>query len=359
MLNTKKHTTKYLLALSTAALLASACNPQISGEEGNLGLTYDEGSVAGAGASSPLAVGAKLDYAGYPQEDKNQRVSFISATSGDDAIIRVDNVDGGVMTLEGVADGEAAIDVEAEGPGGAALADTFDLEAATVDSLEFDHPCAKDADAVYLVDHDVRLHYTMRAASKIAVGYGHYPVEFDPSDGATLGATSINGLLPLHTGLTTGEVTVSSTVDDTEFTLTLAEEGEIDGLKIFEQDFVNDQNFPASVGGELLLHVLPTISGLIPNLQEPAPVCQADIDVEVATTTPEICEVTYGPSNKESKNIFRLYETNVLTVSGKSEGTCDITIAIPGANDAAGLDESLSVEVTQSGDDEQDDGEPS
>jgi hypothetical protein len=354
-----RHTTKYLLALSTTALLASACNPQISGEEGNLGLTYEEGPVGGAGASSPLAVGAMLDYAAYPEDDKEQRVTFSSATSDDDKIIRVDQVDGGLMTLEGVADGEATVDVEAEGPDGAALTDSFGLEAATVDALEFDNPCAKDEEAVYLVDHDIRLHYTMRAGGTIAVGYGHYPVEITPAEGATVGSTTINGLLPLRTGMTAGEVTVSSSVDDTEFGLTLAEEGDIDGLEIFEDEIFNDGNYPAAVGVDLSLHLLPTVSGLIPGLTEPAPVCQADVDVEATTSTPDVCEVAYGPRDQNDEQLFHLYETNALTITGKTEGTCEISLSIPGANDAAGVTETLSVEIAASSDDQQDDGQGS
>jgi hypothetical protein len=349
-----RNTTKYVLALSTAALVASACNPQIGGESGNLGLTYEDGPN-GASASSPLAVGAKLNYAAYPESDKEQRVTFTAAMSDDDKFIRVDGINGGLMTLEGVADGSATIDVDAEGPDGAAVSDAFDLEAATVDALGFDNPCANDAEAVYLVDHDVRLHYTMRAGGDIAVGYGHYPVEIAPSEGATIGETDLNGLLPLHTGTAAGDITVSSTVDDTDFGLTLAEVGDIDGIKIYEEDIFDDGNYPIGVDADLPLHLLPTVSGLIPGLSEPAPVCQSDVDVQVDTSTPDICEVTYGPADQKDESLFHLYETNVLTVTGKAEGTCEISVTIPGANDAGGLSEALSIEIGQAQSSNEDD----
>jgi hypothetical protein len=339
-----RQTTKILLTMSAAALFASACNPEIGGEEGNLTLTYNEGPIGGATGSSPLAVGAKLDYSAMVNGNKEQKVSFDAATAADDKIIRVDGVNGGLMTLEGVADGETTIDVEATAPDGEALTDSFELEAATVDALEFDNPCAKDAEALYLVDHDINLHYTMRAAGKIAVGYGHYPVEFEPADAATLGDSTVNGLLPLRTPGTPGEISVKSQVDDTTFALTLIEQGDIDGAKIFEQDFLDESNFPVEVDKSLTLHLLPTASGLLPAVQEPVPVCQSDITIEATATTSDTCEVAYEARTSDD-GLFNLYEPNVLKVTGKAEGSCEIDVSIPGADGGNGITETFTFDV--------------
>ena len=344
-----QRTTKILLTISTAALFASACNPEIGGEEGNLALTYDEGPVAGATGSSPLAVGANLDYSAHLEGKQEQKVSFTSAMSDDDQIIRVHGTDGGLMTLTGVAEGAAMIDVEAEGPDGEPITDAFELETATVDEVEFANPCAPDAEALYLVDHDIRLHYTMRSEGSVAVGYGYYPIAVEPIDGASLGQTTQNGVLPLHTGTTPGQVELSTTIDDTAFTLTLAEPGDIDGAQVFEQEFVNG-NLPVAVGDSLSVRLLPTVSGLLPQVQEPVPVCQADIDIEATTSTSDICEVAYEPNPNASEEIFHLYETNVLTVTGKAEGTCEISVTIPDADGGNGVTETFSVDVAQSSD---------
>lgn len=348
-----RHTTKILLTLSAATLFASACNPEIGGEEGNLTLTFDEGPVAGATGSAPLAVGAMLDYSAYANDNEEQKVSFISATSDDDSLVRVVDFEGGLMTLEGAGDGTATVAVSVVGPDGDELIDSFEIDAATVDALEFDNPCAKDSDALYLVDHDIDLHYTMRAGGKIAVGYGHYPVEFEPADGATVGESSVSGLLPLQTRATPGEITVQSQVDDTAFDLTLIEQGEINGATIFESDFLNGSDLPVEVGKELPLHLLPTVSGLLPAVQEPVPVCQSDIAVEVDTTTSDICSVSYGPSSVQG-GLFQLYEPNQLKVTGNAEGTCEISVTIPGADGGNGITETFSIEVTAASDEQQD-----
>ncbi len=336
-----KTTTKLLFALSTAALLTAGCDPQISGEQGNLALTFDNGASAGATGSSPLAVGATLDYSAHLEGDKNQKVSFTSATSSDDSVILVDGVEGGLMTLEGIGDGEAIIDVDADGPDGA-IADSFTLDAATVDALEFAHPCAPEDEAVYLVDHDINLHYKMRSDGRLAVGHGHYPVTLDPADGAELTNTTTNGLLPLQSSSEAGVVTVSSELEDaSDIDLTFIEEGDIDGVQVFEEEF----DLPTSVDSTLDLHLLPTVEGLLSAVEGPVPVCQSDIEMTVTNDTPETCELAYGPAEREESSLFNLYEPNALAVTGKAEGTCEFTVTIPAANDGQGADASFSVDV--------------
>lgn len=344
-----KLTTKLLVATSAAAVLASGCDPQLSGEQGNLSLTYDKGPVAGAVGSSPLAVGAKLNYSAYPKDTPEQKVTFDSAMSDDDAVLRVDKTDGGLMTLEGVGAGEATVDVDVTDADGQKLTDSFDLKAAEVDALEFKNPCAPSAEALYLVDHDIDLHYTMRAGGQIAVGYGYYPVEAQPSDAATIGQVDVNGLLPLHTGTSPGDVTVSSTVDDSDITLTLIEEADINGMEIFEQEFVTDSNFPVQVDKSLALHLLPTVQGLLDAVQDPVPVCQSDIDVQVTNDSPETCEVNYAARSlaEESDGLFHLYEPNALTITGKAEGSCQFTVSLPGADGGNGVSQSFTVDVVK------------
>ncbi|MFP4599533.1 MAG: hypothetical protein ACLFVJ_14840 [Persicimonas sp.] len=336
-----KTTTKVLFALSTAALLTAGCDPQISGEQGNLTLTYDKGGSPGATGASPLAVGATLDYSAHLEGEKDKKVSFTSATSSDDSVILVDGVEGGLMTLEGIGEGEAVIDVDADGPDGA-ITDAFSLDAATVDALEFAHPCAPEDEAVYLVDHDINLHYKMRSEGRLAVGYGYYPVTLEPSDGAELTDTTTNGLLPLQSSAEAGAVTVSSELEDaSEIELTFIEEGDIDGVQVFEEEF----DLPTSVDNTLDLHLLPTVEGLLSAVEGPVPVCQSDIEIEVANDTPETCELAYGSAEGEEDSLFNLYEPNALAVTGKAEGTCEFTVTIPAANDGQGADASFSVDV--------------
>ena len=89
-------------------------------------------------------------------------------------------------------------------------------------------------------------------------------------------------------------------------------------------------------------------------ITEPVPVCQSDINVEVATTTTDICEVSYGPATSSGGGLFHLYEPNALKVSGKAEGSCEINVTIPGADDGNGITETFTVDVAQSSDNQQD-----
>jgi hypothetical protein len=333
---------KFLVSVSCATLLASACTPQLGGEEGNLSLSYEQGPIAEAVGSSPLAVGAKLDYSVSRRLETSQKLSFDSATSSADSVVAVSSVQGGLMTLEALSEGQASIDVEAT-DGGELLHDTFVVEARVVDSLEIAHPCAPGDEAVYLVDHDVRLHYTMRAESTVAVGYGYYPVEFQPADAATLGATTLNGLLPIHTGSTPGEVTIASTVSDDAFAITLIEAADITGLTIFEEDFLNETTLPVEAGKVMTLHVLPLVDGS-------TPVCQSAVELEIDVATPDICEVAYGPSANEADNLFHLYETNVLEVTGLAAGACEFSVTLPAAADGAGVSLTHSMEVLEESD---------
>ncbi len=338
-------TAKLLLTTSAAALFASACNPQLGGKEGNLTLTFDKGASGGAVGSSPVAVGAKLAYSAYPKGLPDQKVTFTSATSNDDKVLRVDKVDGGLMTLEAVGAGQTTVDVDATQADGSAISDAFDLKAAKVDALAFANPCASDnGQALYLVDQDIDLNYTMRSGGTVAVGYGYYPVQVD---GATLGQTKTNGLLPLHTAASAGQVTLTSQVGDASFSFTTVEPGAINGAELFEQSFLQGGNLPVEQGKELGLHLLPTVQGLVDGVQDPVPVCQADLDVQLQTSTPDICEVSYGPRDDEKTNLFHLYEPNEVTVKGLAEGTCEFTATIAAADGGNGISQSFSVDVSK------------
>ena len=61
-------------------------------------------------------------------------------------------------------------------------------------------------------------------------------------------------------------------------------------------------------------------------------VCQADITKSVASTTPEICEVT----NTDPAGLVK-HEYGWFNVEGKAAGTCKYTVTFPGGADGAGV----------------------
>lgn len=331
----------FLGALSSAVLLSSACVPEQTGAEGNLVLTYDKGAAAGATGTSPLAKGAKLNYSVTKADGDKQKLPIDAAQSSDDKVLAVAALSGGAMTLEGLEVGRANIEVDAR-DGGDSLNDTFELDVVEVDSLKFAHACEPNGEAAYFVDSDIRLHYTMRAGSKVAVGTGYYPVDFLESTGLAIGETGVNGLLPLRTGADAGTVEINSTVSDDSFSLNLVEPKDVRALKVYESEIFSEGLIPVAQGDTATLHVLPLIADAVP-------VCQSNVAMTVEVSTPETCEVAFTQGPAKTEELFRLYEPQILEVKGLAEGACEFTVRMPDAADGAGARVMPSVKITGSG----------
>jgi|GEM_PF-5323376 len=319
-------------ALSSTMLLGSACVPQLDGEEGNLVLSYDKGPLAGATGSSPLAKGAKLKYSVTEKNGDKQKLPIDAAQSSADKVIAVAGLEGGAMILEALDKGQASVDVDAGG-----LHDVFELNAVEVDALSFAHACEPGGEAAYFVDSDIRLHYTMKSAGKIAVGYGYYPVEFEPQDGAALAEYNLSGLLPIRTGATPGEVKIASTISEDSFAIKLVEPKDVSGLRLHEDELFTDGRVPVGVDKVASLHVFPLVGEV--------PVCQNNVELNVAVSTPDICSVSFTQGPDETEAIFRLYETQILEVKGLAEGDCSFRVTMPAAADGAGVSFEQTVQI--------------
>lgn len=327
-------------ALSSAVLLSSACVPQIEGEEGNLVLSYDKGAVAGATGSSPLARGAKLKYSVADKNDDKQKLAIDSAHSSADKIIAVDKLEGGAMILEGQDVGEASVEVEAGG-----LRDVFSLKAVEVDALSFAHACNPNGAAAYFVDTDIRLNYTMRSGGKIAVGYGYYPVEIEPQDGAELAEFQTNGLLPLRTGATPGEVKISSSISDDTFAIELVEPHNVSALKLHEEDIFGEGGLPVGIDRVAKLHPIPLVDGV--------PVCQHDVEMSVTVNTPDTCSASFVQGPVAQGLLIRLYENRVLELKGLAQGDCSFSVTMPAAADGAGVSVEHTLPIVPPSEDDQ------
>ncbi|MFW5968149.1 MAG: hypothetical protein ACOCV2_11555 [Persicimonas sp.] len=327
----------FLGVLATTLLMAGGCDTTIEGEEGNLSLEYDRGAMLEATGGLPLAVDARLDYAAFPQseededpEDRNY-VTFTDAMSSDDEIIMVEENSGESIELAGRGDGEAIIDVDAEDVDEEEVSDSFEVEAATVEELEIEHACDSD-EALYQAGQDVQLHYRMLTDDDLrAVGTGYYPVEFDPSDGAEVGETDVNGLLPVSLGDEPGTVVVDSTLDDASLEITAVEEADIDDVDIEGASYVEN-------GDASEVYLMPSSDG--------SPVCQTDLQVDVTTDSDDVCAVNYGEA-EEHRPIRPLYEPNALLIETLEEGTCEFSVELPEADDGNGVEADFSVEVTE------------
>lgn len=341
-----------LVFLVGGALALSACEPQLSGEEGNLQLSYDPGPALAMPGSAPLAVGARLDYVvredSKDEQKQKQNLRFESATSSDESIIKVAQMDGAQMTLEALKEGTAKVDVEAKGAAGI-LRDRFALNSAKVDALQFDHLCAPGDRAAYLTGRDIQLRYTMKAGSQTAAGYGYYPVEFSPADGATLGSATITGLLALHTGEQAGTVDVHPKgVGGNAFGLELVTPQEIVGLRLLQESAFKDDGPAVQVQKSLSVHVLPLIAGEVP-------VCQSDLAPRIQVDTPDTCAVTFE-TNEGRDDAFQqlnklFYETHSLKVRGLVVGDCKFSLALPEEAGDAGTPREYRVQVVESADD--------
>ncbi|AWV90758.1 hypothetical protein [Bradymonas sediminis] len=336
-----KTTTKILLgALASATLLAAGCVLPVKadGLQKVLTLGFDKGPVSAATITSPMARGAKLAYSVTERGQGEQKLRVIQAESDDEWAIGVDAVAQSAVILEALEVGSAEVYIEAESTHGYWLDNLFELSVAEVDSLDFANPCELGGEAAYFVDSDIRLHYTMRAGSEIAVGYGHYPVEFWPLSGAKLGEASTNGLLPLRTGVFPGRVEIRSTVSDDRFKIDLVEPRDVNALKLFEEDIYSSDKVPVLLDTLTSLHILPEVG-------DGLPVCQNNADMRVEVLTPNICNASFYQGPPRTEDLFHLYETQTLDVYGLNPGECTFRVTMPEAAGGQGVSVEKTVRI--------------
>lgn len=318
-----------LLAL---AVFTTACQSQITGNEGNLVFSYTADDVV-SDFNKPIAVGAKLDLR-VREAGTNLPATINSAISDDGDVLAVGSFSSNQLTLEAKGEGNVLIEVEAAVAGKDAVTDSVNMRAAEATRHELRHTCA-DASVYIANSTDVFVFYDLFTANnEPAIGYGLFPLTLEPSTGATLDQTSTSQFAYSMDLGDPGTLTLTSTIDDSTLTLNLVAKGDVDGAQLS----------PVSASTAILVNqnafvsVSPTVGG--------ERVCQAKMGMTVESLTPEICTVAVpGAVDDELKE--SLYESLFVRIDGLALGTCEFEVTLPDGANGAGATATLSVPIGQ------------
>lgn len=306
-----------LIAVVCAAL-GAGCRTRLTGNEGNLVFSYwSDDDVTNF--NKPIAVGAWLDL--KVAKVGGGRVEVAAASFDDAAILDVAGTSGNLITVMGVGDGGALLQVDAVTPDGEALHDSVNLLARTPEVIKLGHTCTLDERAAYLVDQEVWLSYEMEMANgQPVIGYGYYPLSFD-AQGPSLDAdASGSWWVTVQTGSQTGAAALRSEIGDAERVLEIRRPWDVDGVQEPIAGVVED----IDVGDVNPFYVRPMVGDLV--------VCQGDLRKEVTPLTPEICDVRDAEAPSDADEAARA-EHGWFEIEGVAEGTCEYEVRFP---DAAG-----------------------
>jgi hypothetical protein len=318
--------------LAAAGFLALGCNPTLEGQKGNLEISYEGKTLGDDEEFSAIAVGGKVDYYVGPADPDEERTPILQTASSSNAgVLEVTNSRGteGIseMTVTGVSEGAADITVDAEYTDGSPVSDVFPLEAKEPDAMTLDHTCGSADVAGYLASNDgMFLEMEMFAGDRRVVGYDYHPVAVSPSDRVSIGSKDRVERLPLESSGSAGEFTVSSELDDSGITGRLVEKSAID--RLVPNDRETDRE--TRVDSPEFVDVLPVDTDRMSG-GEPLHVCQAGVQLEASTTTPDICTIeTYAPSGVEGAS------EQGVEVEGLQSGTCQVEVSMANASGVTG-----------------------
>ncbi len=332
-------TAKILTAALSLGLLASACDPSIEGQQGNLEFTYENGPVSTID-QTPLAKGASIDYTAKTAGENGQAVTFESAESSTSSVVSVTATNAAVIA-DALEVGSSEISVVADGPDGK-LEDMFEVEVVEADGLEMEHLCEGNDDGpkAYLPGQDISLKYRMLDGSATAAGYGYYPVSVVPDTAATVQDGDQMGFLNLSLAATAGSATIESDISDDSFQVDTIDESNIDGAKMWFENI----NLPVLVDDTRLVFILPTASGVL-GLSDPVTICQAQNDMNVSVDTPDTCSAEVVTDFDFGGSFLNPYEKRAVELTGVAEGECQYTVTFPDADGGSGYSQQFTTDV--------------
>ena len=329
--------TNRILTLGLAATTgwaATACQSRLTGNEGNLKFSYHATENV-ADFNKPIAVGAKLDVK-VAEVGTHRNVELSRAESDAPEVLAVASFQGDTMVLQGAGSGQALISVTARVPSGDELDDSVNMQAKVPEVLKLNHTCSSDAEALYLVDSDVAVHFDMEMSNgQPVIGYGYHPVDVDPAEALQINVTSkAQEFLEFHTGADKGTVTLSSQIDATTATLRLVEAGDIDGAKMHD----GWSSIRVRTGSTGYVHVLPTVGG--------EAICQARTTIEVTADSPDVCTAAAGALADDAPS-DELEQWGFVRIGGKAVGHCEFTVTYPAAGAGQGVSASFTVDIVE------------
>ncbi len=323
-------TTRTHHLVAAALVLAVACRSTLTGNEGNFQFAYDADDWI-TDFNKPIAPGAFLDIQ-VREVGSLLPVELTAASYDDESVLSVVSFDSDWITVQGMGDGTALLSVEGTTGAGETKTDSINMLSSTPEVLVLWHSCVAGSEAYYLADQRVWVPFEMQMEnSQPVIGYGYYPLALDTEAAALDEDDSNQQWMAFDTAAAAGTLVLSSEIDDTELTMYVAEEGEIDGVQepiawVFEDIDVGDTN---------AFFVRPMVDDL--------PICQGDLEKTVVSDTPDTCTVT--DTDPVDATGDGEHEYGWFEVTGVAEGECLYTVSYPNANEGAGASEQFSYTI--------------
>jgi len=330
---TKQNSHRLLAAaFACGVLVLPGCRSELTGNLGNFVFSYAADDDLN-NFNKPVAVGAKLDVQVHEVGAARREVDLSAAAFDGDTVLTVATFSGNEITVEGVGDGSALLEVEGTTVSGESLPDEVNMLARVPEVLKLRHTCDAGAAANYFTDQRIWLGFDMEMDNgQPVIGYGYYPAT--SSDPAALGlevAAGTQAHMAFQTGGTAAAgVTLTSDIDDTQLTFDIVTKAMVDGVR--EPTVITVEDI--DVGDKGSGYVLPTVGG--------TPVCQANITKTVVSDTPTLCSITESepPTDGDNSREYGWFE-----IEGLAEGECLYTVTYPEGADGAGVSQQFSVTI--------------
>ncbi|MEM1349850.1 MAG: hypothetical protein AAGI01_14910 [Myxococcota bacterium] len=336
----KKH--EWGVALLTAlALGLIGCISSQTGKEGLLEFNYVTDDKV-TDFNKPIAIGARLDLTvARAGTEGDRRVTLDEASSDDTDVLEVVSTAGDKMIVEGRGAGRAELSATATLTATSEqVTDFIDMTAREPEVVNLWHSCYANGDerqtreARYIAgQNNLWIPFDMEMQNgQSVIGYGRYPVELEPAEGASFVA---DNTLQSHIridGGAVGDLTLASQVDDTTLGVKFVEPGVIDGAEIVLEPLV------LQPGETKFAYVLPTEGN--------QRICQANVQIEVAGTSADTCEVKKASNpSLDATNDPRRF--GWLELKATAIGECTFDVTYPEGEGGEGSTTSLSVRVTE------------
>lgn len=321
----KFNSNHYTVLLIAALTMLSACESKTTGKTGTLEFRYSADDDF-ANFNKPIAVGAKLDLRVFKAGESKVKATVESATSEDEAVLKIGNIASNVVTIEAKAAGSVELSFVTD-----AGEDSIDMMARVPEVLKVQHLCLSqdEKEGYYLQKQDIFIPFDMELKDgQSVIGYGYYPVTFDKETVTLDAAKSIQNFLKIKVGEEEGKVLMESSIDETTLSLNIVKEGAINGAKLSP-----DSGIVAS--RTVFRNILPTI--------DDKPICQAQTSFTIEVTTPDVCSVT--KVQDESTQIGLTKKYGWVEIEGKTVGDCAFKVKYPKGAMGAGSEAELSVAV--------------
>lgn len=330
MKSSKRFYAAYMLC---AGVMVLGCTSSTTGKEGNLKFSYSTDDDF-ANFNKPIAVGAKLDLrVSKAGTEGNRDATVQSATTGDDAVLKVSSTSGNTVVLEAVGKGSSEITVEAKlAATGEVVSDAVDMMARVPEKHDIWHACLArtEREAYYLVSQDIYIFHEMKMNDgQDVIGYGYWPVKTDVEGALTLKTGHKDQqFLQFTTAAEPATVKVTSDLDGTVATVNLVKIDQANGAKLGEFDN------RVVVNRTELGYVLPTI--------DDKPICQARAEFTIDNSSPDVCTVSKLTNVSETQ---QKRQAGWISIKGNAVGDCKFTVNYPGGDGGNGLSEELTVPV--------------